>query len=150
MKHEQYAAINESLGSVHSAIMKKEMGDDGWDLRDELLALTEVVSDLAMAVYQSHYDRDRHVDQHWNFKERVIAGLERTAQLWPDHVMAERLAGARAFAIALLVDLPEVNASQAESLADAAIAKGKRAVTDCQGRKTVSVGDVFDHRGVKL
>lgn len=141
MKHEQYAAINESLGAVHSAIMRKEMADIGWDLRDELLALKEVVSDLAMAIYQSHYDRDRHADQHWNFKERVIAGLERTAMLWPDPIMAERLAGARTFAVALLVDLPEVNASQAESLADAAIAKGKRAVCDSQGRKVISVGN---------
>jgi hypothetical protein len=52
MHKTQYAMLNESLGAVHNSIMRKEMGDDGWDLRDELLALKEVVSELAMLVYQ--------------------------------------------------------------------------------------------------
>jgi hypothetical protein len=55
MTKAQYAEIGESLSNVQNAIMQKEIGDDGWDLRDELLALKEVVADLAMIVYQSKY-----------------------------------------------------------------------------------------------
>lgn len=55
MTKAQYTAIGESLSAVHNSIMQKEMGDDGWDLRGELLALKEVVAELAMVVYQSNY-----------------------------------------------------------------------------------------------
>ena len=54
MTKAQYTEICESLSTVHNAIMRKEMSDDGWDLRDELLALKEAVADLAMIVYQTH------------------------------------------------------------------------------------------------
>jgi hypothetical protein len=39
--------INQRLDDIRNAIMSKEIGDDGWDLRDELLELLEIVAALA-------------------------------------------------------------------------------------------------------
>jgi hypothetical protein len=61
----------------------------------------------------------------WEFKERVISCLENTAMIWKLPIMKERLDGARTFVVSLLAVLPEVGISQAESLADAAVARGR-------------------------
>jgi predicted RNA-binding protein with EMAP domain len=55
MKNAQYSDLVQAAGDIRAAIMTKEMGDEGWDLRDEVLALQELVSQLATVVYQSHY-----------------------------------------------------------------------------------------------
>jgi hypothetical protein len=55
MTNSQYSDLVQAAGNIRAAIMQKEMGDDGWDLRDEMLALQELVSQLATVVYQSHY-----------------------------------------------------------------------------------------------
>jgi hypothetical protein len=39
--------VADRLQRIHHEIMAKEMSDDGWDLRDELLELTRAVQDLA-------------------------------------------------------------------------------------------------------
>lgn len=51
MTDKQHAEIIRALADVRAALMTKEMTDDGWDLRDEMLALTEAVSNLAVAVH---------------------------------------------------------------------------------------------------
>ncbi len=68
-----------------------------------------------------------------DFKQRVVTGLIRVATIYGTNpILANHLSGARAFAVALLIDLPEVNCSQAESLADAAIAKGLESADACE------------------
>lgn len=55
MTNAQYSDLVQAAGKIRSAVLNKEMGDDGWDLRDELLALQELVSQLATAIHQNHY-----------------------------------------------------------------------------------------------
>jgi hypothetical protein len=55
MTNAQYSDLVQAAGNIRATIMQKEMGDEGWDLRDEVLALQELVSQLATAVYQNHY-----------------------------------------------------------------------------------------------
>lgn len=49
----QYSDIVQALGNVRANVMNKEMTDDGWDLRDELLALQQALALLARVVYEA-------------------------------------------------------------------------------------------------
>ena len=52
MNDGEYSDIVQSLGNVRAAIMGKELTDVGWDLRDELLSLQEILATVATVVYQ--------------------------------------------------------------------------------------------------
>lgn len=46
MNEKEYSSIVASLEDVRDSLMRKEIGDDGWDLRDELLELRSIVATL--------------------------------------------------------------------------------------------------------
>lgn len=43
MTTKQLLAMSTRLDCLRDGIMSKEMGDEGWDLRDEVLLLAEIV-----------------------------------------------------------------------------------------------------------
>lgn len=53
MNEKQHAEIVEALDDLRDSIMRKELGDDGWDLRDELLVMQQIISALVHALTPS-------------------------------------------------------------------------------------------------
>lgn len=56
--------------------------------------------------------------------QEILDQLRRTAASWSSPLMQQHLEGAQTFAVALLIDLPETNMTEAERLVNQAITAG--------------------------